>query len=264
VRFRLPQAVQRRGRGEAALGRPGRARHLRRANAAAGPQAPAQPADLLGGPVRHRRAEGREARGRQGHGRRPDAPHRGAEQPGGEVGHPGTGPHGRRDRRHPGPQPRHHRRQRRQQRPGGRLPLRRAGPRRDGRHRQAPHRGRRLLPRHVHHGAGAGRAADGDRVPHPREGRLRQDAEPRQPLRYGRRLRGEDQRRRPCGCERRRPRRVPADGNGAGPVRQLVARRGGGDQAGVRRPQQRHPRQRRVPRAPGHGDGQAGGRRRRL
>ncbi len=172
---------------------------------------------------------------------------------------PGAGRACRADRRRAGAPSRHDRRQPRQQRPGGGLPGRGAGPRRDDPHQLARHPGGGVFPGHVHDRPGARRDHHGGRVSGPREGGLREVPQPRVALRDRRRLRGQDERGRAGRRDgRRAERRVPPHGDGAGFGVEPVARYDRRGQHAVGRSEQRHPRQRRVPRAPGRRGGEAG------
>ena len=127
----------------------------------------------------------------------------------------------RRPHRRPGGQePRHHRRQPRQQRPFRRLSRRRARLRRDHRDQRPRDRGGRLLPGHVHHRARPRRDHHRGALPDPREGELPEVPPAGLALRARRGLRGQVPGRRPRGGHRRlRGRRLPLAGGRGGAFR---------------------------------------------
>ena len=170
------------------------------------------------------------------------------------------------DRRPAGAQPRHDRRLDRQQRSGRRLSRRGAGPQRHGPHQQARDRRRRLLHRHVRDRARpTTRSSPRCASPSRRRRATRSSRNPASRYAIVGVFVAQDRRRRAGRGDRRRPLRVPGRRHARArlpatsrPQRSTASQR----QAG--RPQQRHPRQRRVPRASGQGHGQARGRRREL
>ena len=182
-----------------------------------------------GRPVRHRRAERHQRDGQQLRHRRADqALRRWRTSAEVKAAIPALAMLAAHHRRHAGAQPRHHRRQRRQQRPGGGLSggacWRSARPIKTDK--------RRIAADDFFQGMFTtalepGELMIGGRIPDPGEGRLRQDAQPGQPLRHGRRLRGQDGGRRARRGQRRRPSGVFRQTEmETGAVRQLVAGRG--------------------------------------